>query len=112
MQQPVSQYVAPVADNSVYGPQYQQAQYPQYQQNAYPQQQAAYNPGCQAGVVGCAPACPPAGCAPAYPLFQCFSEDMMVETPSGQKSMKDLEVGDMVMGMDGDMVSVSVIYCT
>ncbi|WKY16238.1 hypothetical protein Q1695_001149 [Nippostrongylus brasiliensis] len=44
-----------------------------------------------------------------FDLMQCFSGDMEVETPTGYKAIKDLEVGDLVLSMDESMVTFSPV---
>ncbi|KAK6034201.1 intein splicing region, partial [Cooperia oncophora] len=44
-----------------------------------------------------------------FEQMQCFSGEMEVETPSGMKAIKDLEVGDMVLSVDEFMVTFSPV---
>ncbi|VDM74421.1 unnamed protein product [Strongylus vulgaris] len=62
-----------------------------------PAQQYYYYPYYQGGLNG------------LFEAMQCFSGDMEVETPSGPKAIKNLEVGDMVLSIDESMVTFSPV---
>ncbi|PIO66114.1 intein splicing region, partial [Teladorsagia circumcincta] len=68
----------------------QQAPQAQQYYNYYP---SGYNPGLNT----------------IFDQMQCFSGEMKVETPSGMKAIKDLEVGDMVLSIDEFMVTFSPV---
>ncbi|KAK6766881.1 hypothetical protein RB195_026258 [Necator americanus] len=51
----------------------------------------------------------PPGLNTIFEQLQCFSGDMEVETPSGSKAIKDVEVGDMVLSIDESMVTFSPV---
>lgn len=40
----------------------------------------------------------------AFGSLQCFSGDMMVQTPSGSKRVDELEVGDLVLSIEESLV--------
>ncbi|KAK0396362.1 hypothetical protein QR680_001689 [Steinernema hermaphroditum] len=45
----------------------------------------------------------------AFASLQCFSGDMTVQTPSGIKLVKDLQVGDMVLSIQESLISYSPV---
>ncbi|KIH66156.1 hint module [Ancylostoma duodenale] len=55
---------------------------------------------------------PQGGLNGIFETMQCFSGDMEVETPSGSKAIKDLEVGDMVLSIDESMESFKPLKLT
>ncbi|KAK5968723.1 hypothetical protein GCK32_000327 [Trichostrongylus colubriformis] len=104
-QQPLPQYMPAYREAATYAPAYptpprvhQVAAQPapvaqQYQQYYYYPSSYGYNPGLNT----------------LFDQMQCFSGDMEVETPSGMKAIKDLEVGDMVLSIDESMVTFSPV---
>ncbi|CAD5215190.1 unnamed protein product [Bursaphelenchus okinawaensis] len=98
----VPSYIYPVQEQTSYSLQptsYQQPSY-SYDTNQQPAQDASCTSSC------CTPSCTMNS---MFSSLQCFSGDMLVETPSGHKRMDALEVGDLVMSMDGALITYSKI---
>ncbi|KAK6032697.1 intein splicing region [Ostertagia ostertagi] len=104
--QQLPQYVPAYREPPTYPPAYPTAppMQPQFRAQQVPVQQApqaqqyyyypsGYNPGLNT----------------IFDQMQCFSGEMKVETPSGMKAIKDLEVGDMVLSIDEFMVTFSPV---
>ncbi|XGW32928.1 hypothetical protein V3C99_017441 [Haemonchus contortus] len=118
--QPLPQYVPAYREPPSYasGPSYPVA--PQFRAQQVPLQQAPYQPvAVQQAAPAQYPSQYPSQYYPYYPnnpglntifeQMQCFSGDMEVETPYGMKSIKDLEVGDMVLSIDEFMITFSPV---
>ncbi|KAL6722671.1 hypothetical protein Aduo_017775 [Ancylostoma duodenale] len=116
-QQSLPQYVPAYREPPAYSPApYAQPQQPQYRQ---PQPPREYARAMQQPIQQAQPQqyyytypsyyTPQGGLNGIFETMQCFSGDMEVETPSGSKAIKDLEVGDMVLSIDESMVTFSPV---
>ncbi|CAD5220769.1 unnamed protein product [Bursaphelenchus xylophilus] len=95
-------YVVPTQPENSYALQPSSYQQPSYVSETAQQPQ----PDVSCTSTCCTPSC---SMNSMFSSLQCFSGDMLVETPSGHKRMDELEVGDLVMSMDGALITYSKV---
>ncbi|CAJ0951675.1 unnamed protein product, partial [Mesorhabditis belari] len=85
--------------------------YPAYQPAYQPSYQPAYQPAYQPSYSYPSYGYPSSygGLNGLFTKMQCFSKNSEVETPSGKKRISELEIGDLVLSIDGNMVQFSPV---
>ncbi|KAI6187853.1 CBN-WRT-6 protein [Aphelenchoides besseyi] len=117
--QPAVQSGVPLSATYPIAPTYAvQSSYPSHSvvpQNNYVQSgvPTAYSSYDTSSSGGCADSCTTSTCSCSmngmFSSLQCFSGKMLVTTPSGQKRMDELEAGELVMSVEGSMITFSPV---